>query len=520
MIKIVNNSEIEIAWQYHNGTKHPLGFLMNPLHSYNPVNRPNPFKKYRNVPKIKMPKCSKTNCPVLKTISLNVKSNSSNNIPDFPNLSSILYYSSGITKTINFSNHGKMDFRAASCTGALYHIEIYVVCKDIKGLNAGIYHFDPKEMNLALIRKGDFRSVLISACGEDTDMRRATLILVYTDIFTKNSVKYQTREYRHAFWDCGTVIANTLAVCSGHNLPAKVVMGFVDKSVNYLLDLDEKKEVSLALVPIGTSKKETVGKQIEITKLNLKTDPLSSYDFDDPEIEKIHKASALTTPNEVRKWSEKTIEIEMLPARTKYTTIRPLPEESLPQNAVESVIKSRGSTRIFSRESISFEQLSTIIHYSTRRLYADFLPQDNDSQIDLYLIINNVEGIKQGSYFYDRKRNSLQLLKQGNFRERARHLGLDQDLPADGSVSVFLMTNLPKVFDRLGNRGYRTAQMEASIIGGKFYLSSFAHGLGATGLTFYDDSVTEFFSPHAQNKNTMFMVIIGKRGGGLFDTRL
>ena len=39
----------------------------------------------------------------------------------------------------------------------------------------------------------------------------------------------------------------------------------------------------------------------------------------------------------------------------------------------------------------------------------------------------------------------------------------------------------------------------------------YAHGLGATGLTFYDDQVTDFFSPHAKGKSVMFMVVIGKK---------
>ena len=46
---------------------------------------------------------------------------------------------------------------------------------------------------------------------------------------------------------------------------------------------------------------------------------------------------------------------------------------------------------------------------------------------------------------------------------------------------------------------------------GKIYLAAYAQRLGATGLTFYDDGVTEFFSPHGQGKSPMFLVAIGKR---------
>jgi hypothetical protein len=72
----------------------------------------------------------------------------------------------------------------------------------------------------------------------------------------------------------------------------------------------------------------------------------------------------------------------------------------------------------------------------------------------------------------------------------AGHLGLDQELPADAAVDIFFLADL-----------YRAVQLEAGIIGGRLYLAAYAQRLGATGLTFYDDEVTRFFSPHAEGKS-------------------
>ncbi|MGI0014152.1 MAG: SagB family peptide dehydrogenase, partial [Nitrososphaera sp.] len=44
---------------------------------------------------------------------------------------------------------------------------------------------------------------------------------------------------------------------------------------------------------------------------------------------------------------------------------------------------------------------------------------------------------------------------------------------------------------------------------GKIYLAAYAQGIGASGSTFYDDAVTEFFSPHASGKSTMIAVGVG-----------
>jgi nitroreductase len=76
-------------------------------------------------------------------------------------------------------------------------------------------------------------------------------------------------------------------------------------------------------------------------------------------------------------------------------------------------------------------------------------------------------------------------------------------------VDVFFLADLQPILERFGNRGYRATQLEAGIVGGKFYLASYALGLGASGLTFYDDDVTAFFSPHAEGKSAIFLVALG-----------
>jgi len=47
-------------------------------------------------------------------------------------------------------------------------------------------------------------------------------------------------------------------------------------------------------------------------------------------------------------------------------------------------------------------------------------------------------------------------------------------------------------------------------VGGKRYLAAYAQLLGAAGLTFYDDDVVKFFSPHAAAKSAIFPMAIGR----------
>ncbi len=121
-----------------------------------------------------------------------------------------------------------------------------------------------------------------------------------------------------------------------------------------------------------------------------------------------------------------------------------------------------------------------------------------------------MQGLEPGAYFFGREQSTLQLLKEGEFRAQAHHLGLEQELPADACVAIFFLADLKRILERYGNRGYRAVQLEAGIIGGRIYLAAYAQHLGATGLTFFDDDVTNFFSPHAKDKSAIFLLAIGK----------
>jgi len=306
-------------------------------------------------------------------------------------------------------------------------------------------------------------------------------------------------------------MANTLAMASAHGIPARVVLGFVDEKVNRLLGLDTRREVSLALLPLGYSQEPPQGPPPTPEPLSLETAPISDHEVEFPAILEMHEASSLTGKAEVESWRG-SVPVISFPGPTKpLAPLDPYSDDSMPLNPIEAVIVTRGSARRFSRESITFRQLSTMLQRATQGIPADFLGPSGETFSSIYLIVNAVDGLPSGSYVFHRDQQGLELLEEGDFRLQSGSLGLHQALPADASVDIFFLADLDPVLERFGNRGYGAAQLEASITAGKVYLAAYAQRLGATGLTFYDDAVTQFFSPHAQDKSVMFLVAVGKR---------
>ncbi|MBI3301584.1 MAG: SagB/ThcOx family dehydrogenase, partial [Deltaproteobacteria bacterium] len=447
--------------------------------------------------------------PALAAVSTLGAHPSESSVPTLATVASLLYLSAGVTKRKKYPG-GEILFRAAACTGALYHIELYLVCGDLPDLDAGVYHFGPGDLALRRLRKGDYRGTLMHATGGEPSVAQAPLSVVCTGTYWRNAWKYRARTYRHCFWDTGTIAANLLAGAAAHDLPARVVTGFIDGAVNGLLGLDIERESALTLVALGHTPKAPPEPPPAAEPLALETVPLSNKEIDYPAIRAMHIASSLSSEAEAAAWHGRTPVSPWPEPAGQLFPLRPSTDADMPHDTMEQVILRRGSTRQFARVPLTLAHLSTMLHRATRGIPGDFLDPPGTMLNDLYLIVNAVDDLPAGAYVFRRDSEALELLKPGEFRREAGYLGLGQEIPADASVDVFFLANLHPILERFGNRGYRVAQLEAGIMGGKLYLSAYAQRLGASGLTFFDDDVTTFFSPHAAGKSVMFLVALGK----------
>jgi SagB-type dehydrogenase family enzyme len=377
-----------------------------------------------------------------------------------------------------------MPFRAAACTGALFHIELYLVCADLPDLEAGVYHYGAHDNGLRQLRRGDFRQCLGVA---------APLAIVLTSTWWRNAWKYQERTYRHAFWDSGTILANLLSVANATALPSKVLVGFPDRRVNALLDVEPQHEAAVAIVSVGLDGPAPPTAP-DVQPLDLPTRPLSTQEVAYPEIVSAHTASSLPSAEAVADW------------RAAFS---PLAAATLMQatsgQSIEQVILRRGSSRRFTHDPLPRAVLQSLLVVATS-------PYATDAPVptDLYLIVNAAEDederVAPGAYVWNRATQQLELLRAGDFRREAAFLDLGQSLAGDAALNAYWLVDI----DRLDDRGYRAAQLSAAIEAGKLYLAAYSLGLGATGLTFFDDDVTAFFSPHAAGKSVMFLTAVGR----------
>jgi nitroreductase len=249
-----------------------------------------------------------------------------------------------------------------------------------------------------------------------------------------------------------------------------------------------------------------------------------------PEIWQLNHASKLASKQEIEEWISnahdhrhqslsKTLPYSQEKSSNNENLIITLNElqESINNSlTLRETILRRGSSRRFARTNISLSTLKTILYTSTRAVPMDIF-EDGNSLTDSYFIANGVDGLAPGGYFYNQDASAAgapntfleKIRESASSRNISGYLCLGQSLFSDASVVFFLMTDLQSALRSLGNRGYRASQFEAGIIAGNIYLAVYALGIGASGSTFFDDAVTEFFSPRAGNKSTMIAIGVG-----------
>ena len=458
--------------------------------------KPLPFKVYPDLEPLRLP--TGLPVPALETFAAMRAAPIERPAPlGLDRLAAALFFSAGVMRVKAYPGGGQVHFRAAPSTGALYQTEVYVVAGAVEGLKAGVYHFGPGDFALRRLRAGDWRGTLARAAADEAIAAQpATLVL--SAIYWRNTWKYQARGYRHLFWDSGSMLSQLLAVARALDLPARLVTGFVDAEVDALLGLDPTEEGALVLAPLGAPS-TPAPPPATVTPLALTTVPLSPREVDYPLLREAYDDSTLPAPTDVATWRADGGGGQVL-----HSDISGLHAPS-PRSIGETIAR-RGSTREFSGDPIGREPLMAALDHAGLPIPMD-VP---DGSVDLYVNVHAVDGVQPGAYAYDRAGRALILLHAGDVRRTSAFLCLEQALGGTSSATVFFLSDLGRVLTRWGNRGYRLANLEAGLRGGRLYLAAYGQGFGATGLTFYDRAVVDFFSPRAAGRDAIFVTALGR----------
>ena len=165
-------------------------------------------------------------------------------------LTTLLFAGYGVTRDER-DNGFPRRFRTVPSGGALYPLEIYFHTTCVDGLKPGLYHYNPAENRVRLLRERDHTAEIASAMAYGEIPAQASLMIFLTAAFERSTHKYAERGYRFVLLEAGHVAQNINLAAAGLDLASINVGGFYDREIDSFLDLDGLAQSTLYLIGVG-----------------------------------------------------------------------------------------------------------------------------------------------------------------------------------------------------------------------------------------------------------------------------
>ena len=178
-------------------------------------------------------------------------------------------------------------------------------------------------------------------------------------------------------------------------------------------------------------------------------------------------------------------------------------EPVLDGDALVRAIRARRSVRAYADAPLPRDELANLLRWSEAPIPADAPPV-----VRQLVTVAAADGLEPG--IYDAALNLIEPRDEHELREAVGFAAMEQEHPRDAAVNVFQVADLDAIVERLGERSYRWAQLEAGIRAGRLQVGAFMRGWGAAASTFYDDEVSRVLGTH---EAPLLMVAIGRRRG-------
>ena len=360
-----------------------------------------------------------------------------------------------ITATKTYGKE-KVELRANPSAGGLYPCEIYIQIRGVKEVVSGIYHYEALENNITLIHE-------LSNDGVEfyfDDKSQKKFVFLISNAYFRSAWKYEKRAIRYLLLDTGHQMGSIISALKLEDLEYEIDFNFNKKALNEEFSFDNF-ELFYTSITIKSAK------TIEPKKLRSPIVNVCACDYQlkDSFIEEFYE-------NCQKDKFKKIPNINLF--------------ENISNEKLEDAINNRRSIRAFKNESITEDDFLFITK--------DIFEFASSFEIDIYFINNNIQGMPKGLY------KNVDLIKEGDFKEKATLLGLNQKLAGQSAFTLFFASE--------ESANYFYTYILTGLIAQILYLKTTSLNLFASGIgAYFDDECQEFLETKT---NIFYLFAIGK----------
>ena len=512
--QVVKHAEKEriLADYYHERTKHSRLSVMAKSGGIDWSTQPKVFKEYPDAEVVKLPKphpgVGMSTGAAIETSRRPMRGLLQDAV-SLTDLSTLLYMTNGITDELRYPGITYY-LRAAPSAGALYPIVTYVLVRNVSDLQPGLYHYAVNGHRLHRLRGGQaLNKDLAALVAHSHFVENAPVTLMFSAIYFRSSWKYGERSYRYCLLDAGHLAVQAALAANGLGYSSKLIGRFEDSKVNAFLTLDEEKEGTLLILPVGKPSQQPTAPPGQIAFV---TQPKKILGDGNQLLLLMHGRTYFGLAGG---------EVSLFPPRNPGDKSYPdlsvirLPKEFPEGDDIVPTILRRRSARNWANRGMTIPQLASVLYHalgiSEQKEGSLPDPSIEDNQaLNLYLLVNDVQGLDPGIYYYRRHDHALSRIRKGDYRTKSYEMSLFQRVVGDSGVAIIMTIDLERFGYPDADRGYRYAAMDAGMLGGRLYLQTVALGLGCTGIgAFFDNEVSHWIDVSPTKELVVYTAAIG-----------
>ena len=186
--------------------------------------------------------------------------------------------------------------------------------------------------------------------------------------------------------------------------------------------------------------------------------------------------------------------------------------------SLEEALWARRSVRTYAPSSVSLAQLGQLLWAAQGVTHPRGLRTAPSAgalyPLELYAVVERVEGLAPGLYRYAPGKHGLQLVRQGSFGSALADASLGQSWVREAAVNLVFAAAFERTTGHYGHRGRQYVYIEVGHAAQNVYLQAPALGLGTVAVGAFDDGEVRQLLGLEAGQEPVYIMSVGRLRDG------
>jgi len=158
-----------------------------------------------------------------------------------------------LTSSKILEKDGEFERRTYPSAGARFPVELYPIIFNVEDLEPGAYHYNILDRSLELLWEKDFKEIekeIVSPYIEN-----CSVAIIMTSAIARSEIKYRHKAYPFSLIEAGHIGQNLSLICAEQDLGCCAIGGYIDGTLDKILDLTEN-EIPIYAFALGKIEKK------------------------------------------------------------------------------------------------------------------------------------------------------------------------------------------------------------------------------------------------------------------------